>query len=54
MTNDTLAWLDQYLKQDGTPADDIPTFQWVGQNGNFNSSNLFPSDPNLAAISCPS
>lgn len=47
LTNDTLAWLDQYVKQDGTPADAIPTFQWVDQNGNFYSSNLFPFNPNF-------
>jgi len=43
--NDTLAWLDQYVMQDGTPADAIPTFQWVDQNGNFFSSDLMPSNP---------
>jgi ABC-2 type transport system ATP-binding protein len=45
LTKDTLAWLDQYVKQDGTPADSIPTFQWVDQSGNFYSSKLFPSNP---------
>jgi len=45
ITQDTLAWLDQYVKQDGTPAHAIPTFQWVDQNGNFFSSDLMPSNP---------
>jgi ABC-2 type transport system ATP-binding protein len=45
LTNDTLAWLNQYVMQDGTPADAIPTFQWVDQNGNFYSSNVFPFNP---------
>jgi ABC-2 type transport system ATP-binding protein len=47
ITEDTLAWLNQYVKQDGTPANAIPTFQWVDQNGNFHSSNLLPSNPNF-------
>jgi ABC-2 type transport system ATP-binding protein len=47
LTQDTLAWLDQYVKQDGTPADAIPNFQWVDQSGNFYSSNLFPTNPNF-------
>lgn len=45
ITTDTLAWLNQYVKQDGTPADAIPTFQWVDQNGNVFSSDLLPSNP---------
>jgi ABC-2 type transport system ATP-binding protein len=46
LTKDTLAWLDQYVKQDPSdPADAIPNFQWVDQNGVFHSSNLFPTDP---------
>ncbi|MGJ6124047.1 CocE/NonD family hydrolase [Mycolicibacterium sp. Y3] len=45
LTQDTLAWLDQYVKQDGSPADAIPTFQWYDQNGDLHSSNVFPSDP---------
>ncbi len=45
---DTLAWLDQYVKQDPSdPADAIPTFQWVDQTGQFYSSDLLPSDPNF-------
>jgi ABC-2 type transport system ATP-binding protein len=47
LTNDTLAWLKQYVMQDGTPANAIPTFQWVDQNGNFYSSNVFPFNPNF-------
>jgi ABC-2 type transport system ATP-binding protein len=47
LTQDTLDWLDQYVKQDGTPADAIPNFQWVDQSGNFYSSNLFPTNPNF-------
>jgi ABC-2 type transport system ATP-binding protein len=44
--DNTLAWLDQYVNQDPTkPADDIPNFQWVDQNGEFFSSDLMPSDP---------
>ena len=41
----TLAWLDQYVKGDGTPADDVPVFQYVDQDGNFFKSNLLPTDP---------
>ena len=48
LLNDKLAWLNQYVKQDpATPADAIPTFQWVDQNGNFFSSNLMPSNPSF-------
>jgi ABC-2 type transport system ATP-binding protein len=47
LTNDTLAWLNQYVMQDGTPANAIPTFQWVDQDGIFHSSNVFPSNPNF-------
>ena len=42
---DELAWVNQYVKEDGTPADAIPTFQWIDQNGKFFSSNVMPSDP---------
>ncbi len=43
---DTLAWLDQYVKNPGssTAADDIPTFQWIDQHGITHSSNLMPFD----------
>lgn len=45
----TLAWLDQYVKGDPEmPADDIPRFQFVDQNGDFYSSDLFPFDPGFA------
>ena len=48
LLNDTLAWLNQYVKQDPSdPADAIPTFQWVDQNGNFFSSDLMPSNPSF-------
>jgi ABC-2 type transport system ATP-binding protein len=46
--NDTLAWLNQYVKQNPSdPANAIPTFQWVDQNGNFFSSDLMPSNPSF-------
>jgi ABC-2 type transport system ATP-binding protein len=47
ITQATLAWLNQYVKQDGTPANAIPTFQWVDQNGDFHSSDFLPSNPNF-------
>ncbi|HEY7051227.1 MAG TPA: CocE/NonD family hydrolase [Mycobacterium sp.] len=37
-----LAWVNQYVKGDGTPANAIPTFQWVDQAGTFHSSDLMP------------
>ena len=43
--DDELAWVNQYVKEDSTPADAIPTFQWIDQNGMFFSSNVMPSDP---------
>jgi ABC-2 type transport system ATP-binding protein len=45
ITADTLAWLDQYVMQNGTPANAIPNFQWVDQNGNVFSSSDMPSNP---------
>ena len=43
--NDTMAWLDQYVKQEGTPADAIPTFEWQDQTGQSYTSPSLPSDP---------
>ncbi len=43
--NDTLAWLDQYVKEVGTPADSIPTFDWQDQTGQSYTSPYLPSDP---------
>lgn len=40
--SDTFAWLNQYVKGDGTPADDIPVFQWWDQKGEYYTSDLFP------------
>ncbi len=42
--NNTLMWLDQYVANNGTPADSIPTFQWYDQAGGYHSSNLNPFD----------
>ena len=54
LLNNTLAWLNQYVKQDPSdPADDIPTFQWVDQNGNFFSSDLMPSNPSFQGTPIP-
>jgi ABC-2 type transport system ATP-binding protein len=39
---DALAWLDQYVAGDGTPADAIPNFQWFDQFGTLYSSALLP------------
>ena len=48
MLQDTLAWLDQYVKQDPTdPANAIPTFQWVDQTGKIFSANLMPTNPSF-------
>lgn len=41
----TLAWLDQYVAFDGTPADEIPVFQWWDQEGIYFSSGLLPFQP---------
>lgn len=40
--NNTLMWLDQYVALNGTPADDIPTFQWYDQAGAYHSSDMNP------------
>jgi len=39
-----LAWLQQYVQQDGTPADDLPTFRWVDQLGGVYTSDVMPFD----------
>ena len=39
---DTLNWLAQYVKRAGTPADDIPNFQWFDQLGNYYFSDKLP------------
>jgi len=39
---DTFAWLDQYVKGEGTPADDIPVFQWWDQDAVRYTSDLLP------------
>lgn len=43
--NDTMAWLDQYVKGAGMPADGVPAFQYVDQHGIFYRSDLLPTDP---------
>ncbi|MGB8404771.1 MAG: alpha/beta fold hydrolase, partial [Mycobacterium sp.] len=43
LTQDTLAWLNQYVAQTGTPANSIPNFQWIDQSGNIYSSSQFPN-----------
>lgn len=45
--NSTMAWLDQYVKGDGTPADSVPAFQYVDQRGDFYRSDLLPTDPDF-------
>jgi ABC-2 type transport system ATP-binding protein len=47
---DELAWVNQYVKKDGAPADAIPAFQWIDQNGNFFSSKVMPSNPAFRGI----
>jgi hypothetical protein len=42
---DTLNWLTQYVKRTGTPADDIPNFQWFDQLGNYYFSDTLPNKP---------
>ena len=41
----TLAWLDQYVAEDGSLADAIPAFQWWDQEGDYYSSDLLPFQP---------
>jgi ABC-2 type transport system ATP-binding protein len=41
---DTFAWLNQYVKDEGTAADAIPTFQWYDQRNTLWSSDLFSFD----------
>jgi ABC-2 type transport system ATP-binding protein len=43
LMTDTLAWLDRYLK-DETSDPELPTFQWVDQNGEFFKADLMPFD----------
>jgi ABC-2 type transport system ATP-binding protein len=44
--DDELAWVNQYVLEDpDTPADTIPAFQWIDQNGEFFSSDVMPSNP---------
>ena len=43
--DDELAWVNQYVKQAGAPANAIPTFQWIDQSGTFFSSDVMPSNP---------
>ena len=43
--NDTMAWLDQYVNENGKPADGIPTFEWQDQTGQSYTSPSLPSDP---------
>ena len=45
--NNTLMWLDQYVALNGTPADDIPTFQWYDQAGEYHTSDLNPWEANF-------
>jgi ABC-2 type transport system ATP-binding protein len=42
---DTLKWMDQYVAESGTPADGLPTFQWIDQTGAHHSSDLLPYEP---------
>ena len=39
---DNLKWLDQYVAGSGTPADEIPAFQWYDQNGDYWTAPLLP------------
>lgn len=38
----TFAWLDQYVKGEGSPADAVPVFQWWDQRGVRFTSDLLP------------
>ncbi len=40
-----LHWLDQYAGKTGTPADNIPTFQWYDEQGLYYTSKNMPWDP---------
>ena len=42
---DNLKWLDQYLAGSGTPADDVPAFQWYDQLGFYYSADKMPFEP---------
>jgi len=42
---DTFAWLDQYVKEEGTPADALPVFQWWDQDAVRYTSDLLPFEP---------
>ena len=44
---DTLDWLAQYVKRTGTPADDIPNFQWFDQLGNYYFADTLPYQPSF-------
>ena len=43
----TMAWLDSYVKDDGTSAESIPPFEYVDQNGDVYQSALLPTDPHF-------
>ena len=43
LVGDTLAWLAQYVKRTGTPADDIPNFAWFDQLGGYYFSDKLPN-----------
>ena len=44
-----LAWLDQYVKRQGSAADALPAFQWYDQVKVLHTSELMPYDPAFAA-----
>jgi ABC-2 type transport system ATP-binding protein len=43
LVGDTLAWLAQYVKRAGTPADAIPNFAWFDQLGGYYFSDKLPN-----------
>lgn len=43
-----VAWLDQYVKREGSAADALPTFRWYDQVRQLHASNLMPYDPAFA------
>ncbi len=43
-----LAWMDQYVKRQGSAADALPTFQWYDQVKVLHTSDLMPYDPGFA------